>query len=70
MNTSRTIYFNGQKYILSRTKTLANLIQYFNYTTEILVIVYNDQIYNKETWNKIKLLDNDKIEIITIVGGG
>jgi len=61
---------NGQKYITDYNLTLLELIQYFNYNTSLLVLEYNNLICNKKHWNSIFITNNDKIEIVTIVGGG
>ena len=56
--------------ILKTQSTLLDLINYFNYNTSLLVLEYNNSICNKKNWNKISIENNDKIEIVTIVGGG
>ena len=62
---------NGQAYyILQKNITLLQLITYLNYNHSLLVLELNDFICNKKLWNKIYIQDNDKIEIVTIVGGG
>ena len=66
----RQFYLNGQKYLTSYPLTLLELIMYFNYNKSLFVIEYNNLICNQEYWNKIKIQNEDKIEIVTIVGGG
>ena len=56
--------------ILKKKITLLQLINYFNYNTSLLVLEYNNSICNKKNWNNIWISNNDKIEIVTIVGGG
>lgn len=63
-------FLNGQKYSTNRDLTILQLIQYFNYNASLLVLEYNNLISNKKNWNIIFIQDNDKIEIVTIVGGG
>ena len=63
-------YLNGQTYKLHNTITLSQLMDYFNYDNNFFILEYNNRIYNQKTWSNIKLLANDKIEIISIVGGG
>ena len=63
-------FLNGEKYYSNNRITLLELINYFNYNTSLLVLEYNNSICNKKNWNQIYLTNNDKIEIITIVGGG
>jgi len=63
-------YFNGQEYITNQSITLNDLLYYFNYNTSLFVVEYNNFICNKLEWNKSIIKKNDRIEIITIVGGG
>jgi thiamine biosynthesis protein ThiS len=61
---------NGQKYYTNQPINLFNLVNYFNYDNSLLVVEYNNLICNKENLRKIYIKDKDKIEILTIVGGG
>ena len=61
---------NGQNYYTSQTINLLDLINYFNYNEYLLVLEHNNLIQNKKNWKSILINDNDKIEIVTIVGGG
>ncbi len=61
---------NGQKYYTDHNLTLFELIKYFNYNVSLLVLEYNNLICNKKDWKNIFINNNDKIEIVTIVGGG
>ena len=70
MSNIKQFYLNGQKYTTSNSLTLLELILYFNYNRSLLVIEYNNLICNEKHWNKITIQDKDKIEIVTIVGGG
>lgn len=67
-----TKYFtlNGQQYFTDHDLTLFELLDYFNYKSSLFVLEYNNLICDKKNWDKIKIQMNDKIEIITIVGGG
>ena len=59
----------GEYYIKDKI-TLLELVTYFNYNSSLLVLEYNNSICNKKNWNSIYIRNNDKIEIVTIVGGG
>ena len=63
-------FLNGQQYFTESKLTISNIIKYFNYNTSLLVLEYNNLICNKKNWNEIYIQNNDKIEIVTIVGGG
>ena len=69
---SKFNYFilNGQTYVTDSELTLLKLIEYFNYNSSLLVLEYNSLICKKKNWNEIIIKNNDKIEIVTIVGGG
>jgi sulfur carrier protein len=70
MSNLKYFILNGHKYCTKHEFTIFELINYFNYNTSLLVLEYNNLICDKENWNKIILKDNDRIELITIVGGG
>ena len=70
MLNSKNFFLNGEKYYVETKVNLLELITYFNYNTSLLVLEYNNLICNKKDWNKIYINNNDKIEIVTIVGGG
>ena len=63
-------FFNGQEYKTKQQITLSNLLFYFDYSSSLFIIEYNNLIYNKTDWLNIKVQQDDVIELITIVGGG
>lgn len=66
----KIFYLNGQKYCTNDDFTLLDLLNYFDYNISLLVVEYNSFISTKKDWQNISITDNDKIEIVTIVGGG
>lgn len=70
MSKLNNFYFNGQKYSTVELITLSDLINYFGYKSILFVLEYNHYICNESEWSKIEIKNEDKIEIITIVGGG
>lgn len=70
MSNIKNFYINGEQYSIKKKITLLELITYFNYNSSLLVLEYNNLICNKKNWGKIYITNNDKIEIVTIVGGG
>ena len=66
----KSFFLNGQKYYTYDQPTLFDLLSYFDYNTALLVVEYNAVITSKSEWKNILISDNDKIEIVTIVGGG
>lgn len=66
------IFFNGESYSVQSFKlfTLDNLRTFFNYKKNLIVMEYNGKIIHPENWSGIILKNYDRIEILTIVGGG
>ena len=69
---SNPIHFtlNGNQYFTDHKLTIFSLINYFNYNSSLLVLEYNNSICAKKNWDTILIKNNDRIEIVTIVGGG
>ena len=61
---------NGQFYYTSQKLTLYDLITYFNYNDSLLVLELNQLVYNKKKWHQTFINNKDKLEIVSIVGGG
>nr|YP_009497371.1 thiamine biosynthesis protein S [Biddulphia biddulphiana]AWT40084.1 thiamine biosynthesis protein S [Biddulphia biddulphiana] len=68
--TKKTFYLNGEEYFSKDNLTLLDLLDYFDFNLSLSVLEYNNFICHKKHWNNISIRQNDKIEIITIVGGG
>ena len=70
MSKTKHFYLNGKTYVTFAPLTLLELIIYFNYNKSLLVLEYNNVICNTKNWGQIFIQNKDKIEIVTIVGGG
>ena len=69
---SQFILLHGEVYKLQTYQlfNLKNLLFYFCYNQNLVVLEYNAKIFPSKNWSIKKLKDSDKIETITIVGGG
>ena len=70
MTNIKNFFLNGQLYYVEETITISDLINYFNFKDSLLVLEYNNLICDKKHWKEIVIQNEDKIEIVTIVGGG
>nr|BBC77883.1 Thiamine biosynthesis protein [Nitzschia palea] len=70
MTKIKNFFLNGQLYYVEETITISDLINYFNFNDSLLVLEYNNLICDKKHWKEIFIQNADKIEIVTIVGGG
>jgi sulfur carrier protein len=70
MKNKQHFYLNSYKYSCYKKITLTQLLIYFNYSSKLIVLEYNGLICLKSEWDKIFVEDNDRIELVTVVGGG
>lgn len=61
---------NQQNYFGKGKFSIYDLLTYFNYDNSLLVLEYNNFICEKKDWNTIFIQNGDKLELVTIVGGG
>jgi thiamine biosynthesis protein ThiS len=66
------IFLNGKLYLLYAYKrfSLNDIKMFFKYEKSLVILEYNNKIIHPENWSYIILKDFDKIEVLTIVGGG
>ncbi len=63
------IIVNAKEYNFDVNPSINELIERFNLDTRPIVVELNGIIVNKEDYNN-KLNNNDKLEIVSFVGGG
>jgi sulfur carrier protein len=66
----KKIFINGHEFFIKKDLTINDILEYFNYKNSLFVVEYNNLICDRNEWSQIKINSNDKIEIISIVGGG
>ncbi len=64
------IKVNGKNRSISETYKLSDLIKQLKIPMKKVAIELNEEIIDKKNVNKIKLKQNDKIEIVHFIGGG
>nr|YP_009029133.1 thiamine biosynthesis protein S [Cylindrotheca closterium]AGH28664.1 thiamine biosynthesis protein S [Cylindrotheca closterium] len=62
--------FNGQCYYTKQNLTLLDIMIYFNYNSSLLILELNQSVCNKDKWHQTFINNNDKLEVVSIVGGG
>ena len=64
---------NGQQTNIktkASTITLEELMKVLNHQPRLVVVEFNGVILPPKKWEHQKVIDGDKLEIVTIVGGG
>ena len=64
------VKINGRQEAVEKDTTIAKLISDKGFTPEHIVVEYNLKIVPKEEWGKIYIGEDDRIEIVSFVGGG
>ena len=67
------IKVNGEeKFInnLNKEFTLTETLIQLGYKNNTIIVELNNLIINNESWQENKVKDGDKLEIVSIVGGG
>jgi thiamine biosynthesis protein ThiS len=66
------IKMNGEVFLLQTSIyfSIKDLIHFFNYNENLIVLEYNGNICTPSLWSKLIVQNRDYFEIITIVGGG
>ena len=64
------IKVNGKKVVFNKNETIEILIKKHKIPLNKVAIELNKKILNKKKINRIKLIDNDTIEIVHFIGGG
>ena len=64
------IKINGKKCIINPKMTLKEVIDRFKIPLDKVAIELNENIIDKKKLDKIKVNNNDKIEIVHFIGGG
>jgi len=64
------IYVNGVETVITTTISVNELIAQKGLNPDHVVIEYNMDILPREKWKQSHLQDEDRLEIITFVGGG
>ena len=61
---------NGQKYALTKVMSLQELLQEQGYRSNLVAVELNGAIVKRSEYGSTMLTAEDKLEIVSFVGGG
>ena len=64
------IVVNGDPRTLDGVDTVADLVREFDLTPERVAVEVNEQLVRRAKYAQTPLKDGDRVEIVTLVGGG
>ncbi|ELS04834.1 thiamine biosynthesis protein ThiS [Xenococcus sp. PCC 7305] len=65
-----TLKVNGESHTCDAPITLPELLIQINLNPRLVAVEYNGEILHRQFWTETQLQNSDRLEIVTIVGGG
>ncbi|MFN5725349.1 MAG: sulfur carrier protein ThiS [Pseudanabaena sp.] len=65
-----TLQVNGDDRICEPNLTMIELLEYLGLNPRLVVVEYNGEILHRQLWGNTIIQNSDRLEIVTIVGGG
>jgi sulfur carrier protein len=65
-----TLEINGQLQTCAPQTFLPQLLEQCNINAQLIVVEYNGEILHRQFWQETEIREGDRLEIVTIVGGG
>ena len=69
-NTTINVQVNGEIHCLANSVTLQEFWTQINLNPCLVAVEYNGEILHRQYWEQTQLQNGDRLEIVTIVGGG
>lgn len=70
IDSSYLITVNGDHQTCSPETTLPEFLTQLGLNPRLIAVEYNGEILHRQYWEKTQLQNGDRLEIVTIVGGG
>lgn len=65
-----TLLVNGDCQIAASPVTLPDFLQNQGFNLRLIAVEYNGEILHRQFWPETQLQNGDRLEVVTIVGGG
>ncbi len=70
MSSQITLWVNGEPRTCSPHTLLPQFLEQFGFNPRLVAVEYNGEILHRQFWSQTQVQEGDKIEVVTIVGGG
>ncbi|NET72577.1 MAG: thiamine biosynthesis protein ThiS [Sphaerospermopsis sp. SIO1G2] len=61
---------NGETRSCESQMLLPELLQNLGFNPRLVAVEYNGEILHRQFWTETKVKEGDRLEVVTIVGGG
>lgn len=68
--TTITLQVNGETHDFPSPINLPELLTHLGLNPRLIAVEYNGEILHRQNWADTQLKNGDRLEIVTIVGGG
>lgn len=65
-----TLQVNGEARTAPINLALPQFLEHLGLNPRLVAVEYNGEILHRQFWNQTEIKDGDRLEIVTIVGGG
>jgi len=65
-----TLQVNGEERQCNPDRTMLELLEFLNMNPRLVAVEYNGEILHRQFWQETIIKEGDRLEIVTIVGGG
>jgi sulfur carrier protein len=70
MSDQITLQVNGETRSCSSQTPLPDILQQLGFDPRLIAVEYNGEILHRQFWSDTKIQQGDRLEVVTIVGGG
>jgi sulfur carrier protein len=70
MTNSITLQVNGETQNCVSQTPLPVLLQQLGFNPRLVAVEYNGEILHRQFWEQTQVQSGDRLEVVTIVGGG
>lgn len=70
MSSQITLQVNGEPRTCATKTSLPNFLTQLGLNPRLVAVEYNGEILHRQFWEQTEMQPNDRLEIVTIVGGG
>ena len=64
------LQINGEERQCHPDRTMLELLEFLNMNPRLVAVEYNGEILHRQFWQETIIQEGDRLEIVTIVGGG
>ncbi len=70
IETGVKVMINGEAHEFDNSLSLPELLEQIGMNPRLIAVEYNGEILHRQFWVETRIKNGDRLEIVTIVGGG